>query len=264
MTAHDRREVSARQASHYDRIAEGYEAHYSDRWSLAYRERFMSSRMTEGVDLRGMRVLDAMCGSGELTGYLVDQGAEVVGLDISRAVIAQFREKHPAALGVVASIYDTGLASESFDCVAVSGGLHHVQPDVQAAIDELDRVLKPGGWLVFMEPHVGSVMDVLRRFWYRFDPLFETNEQAIDIERLERDNAGRFEFVRRRYGGSLAYLLVFNSMVFRVPHGLKALYSPPLMALEGLLDRLQTRSTSCMVIAQWRKPTRPARAAGRD
>lgn len=248
------------QASHYDKIAEGYEAHYSDRWGLEYRARFVSGPMTEGLPLPGLKVLDAMCGSGQLTGYLVEQGALVTGLDISPAVIEQFRQKHPTAEGLIGSIFDTGLPSESFDVVAVSIALHHAQPNIQAAIDEIHRILRPGGWLVFTEPHAGSVMDLLRRLWYRFDPLFEANEQSVDVEALERDNAGRFEFVSKRYGGNVAYLLVYNSMVFRVPHSLKRLYAGPLMALEALLQRVQTRRTSCMVNVQWRKRPDPGRA----
>ena len=41
----------------------------------------------------------------------------------------------------------------SFDCVAVVGGLHHIHPNVKAAVREIHRVLKPGGHFCFMEPH---------------------------------------------------------------------------------------------------------------
>jgi SAM-dependent methyltransferase len=247
-------DADSRQRAHYDKIAAGYEAHYSDRWSLRYRDRFINAPLTRGVELRGSRVLDAMCGSGELTDYLLRQGAEVTGLDISPALIQLFRDKHPQARGVAGSIYETGFESGSFDVVGVMGGLHHAQPNLQRAVDEIHRVLRPGGWFVFAEPHAGSAMDALRRFWYRFDPLFETNEKAVEVDALEAANRGRFEFVSRRFGGSVAYLLVFNSMVFRVPHGLKNLYSPALMAVESLLQPLLRRGTACMAIVQWRKP----------
>lgn len=245
--------TSERQAAHYDRIAEGYEAHYADRWSLAYRARFISGRMTEGLPLREMKMLDAMCGSGELTDYLVGHGADVTGIDISPAVIDRFRAKHPSAKGIVGSIFETGFADASFDCVAVSLALHHAEPNTAAAIDEIARILKPGGWLVFSEPSRGSALDLLRRFWYRFDPLFESNERAVDLDALETANRDRFEFVSKRYGGNIAYLLVYNSMVFRVPLVLKRIYSPALMRLERVLENVQGRRTACMVTVQWRK-----------
>jgi len=247
-------DAEGRQRAHYDSIGAGYEEHYSDYWSLRYRDLFINEPLTRGVELRHKRVLDAMCGSGELADYLIRQGANVVGLDISPAVIQLFRDKHQEATGLVGSIYDTGFESGSFDVVGVMGGLHHAQPNLQAAVDEIRRILRPGGWFIFAEPHAGSVMDLARRLWYRFDPLFEANEEAVDVDALEAANRGRYEFVSKRYGGGVAYLLVFNSMVFRAPHRVKALYSPAALAAERLLQPLLRRRTACMAIVQWRKP----------
>src|SRR5262245_54880026 len=71
------------QQEHYDNIAADYEAHYSDEWSVEYRRRFIYGPMFEGMNLSGMEVLDAMCGSGQTTSYLLARGAKVTGLDIS-------------------------------------------------------------------------------------------------------------------------------------------------------------------------------------
>jgi SAM-dependent methyltransferase len=162
-------------------------------------------------------------------------------------------EKLPTARAVTGSIFDTGFEDDSFDVVTVVSGLHHVEPRTQEAIDEIHRILRPGGWLLFAEPHRGSLPNWLRRAWYRFDPLFEENEKAVDVSRLEADNQQRFDVVGTRYGGNIGYLLVLNSMVFRIPHRLKRLYSPALLALESWIERVQGRRTSCMVQARWRK-----------
>jgi 2-polyprenyl-3-methyl-5-hydroxy-6-metoxy-1,4-benzoquinol methylase len=58
------------QQQHYDEIAAAYEAHYSDEWSVEYRRRFIYEPMFAGIELSGMKVLDAMCGSGQTTSYL--------------------------------------------------------------------------------------------------------------------------------------------------------------------------------------------------
>ena len=65
------------QQDHYDQIADEYEAHYSDACSLEYRRKFIYEPMFEGIDLSGMKVLDAMCGSGQTTEYLLSRGALV-------------------------------------------------------------------------------------------------------------------------------------------------------------------------------------------
>src|SRR5690242_17419613 len=88
------------QQKHYDEIAADYETHYSDEWSLEYRRRFIYEPMFEGIDLSGMEVLDAMCGSGQTTSYLLTRGAKVTGLDISNEVIDQFQSRWTEAKAV--------------------------------------------------------------------------------------------------------------------------------------------------------------------
>ena len=246
-------EAERLQQEHYDRIADRYEAHYSDPCSSLYRQRFIYQPMFDGLNLSGMKVLDAMCGSGQTSEYLLAHGAEVTGLDISSEVIDAFRKRWPKSQTVCRSALDTGLENESFDCVAVVGGLHHMHPFLNETVRELHRVLKPGGHLCFMEPHSGSIPDLVRRVWYKHDKFFSDNEAAIDLASLEREFSSHFRFNRVKYMGGVAFLLVLNSMIFRIPLRLKPLYTPFLLVLESVLSRLQGKKLSCFVIAQWQK-----------
>ena len=241
------------QQQHYDEIAADYETHYSDEWSLEYRRRFIYDPMFEGIDLSGMEVLDAMCGSGQTTSYLLTRGAKVTGLDISNETIDQFQARWREAKAVKCSLLDSGLPDNSFDCVSVVGGLHHIHPEMKAAVREIHRVLKPGGYFCFMEPHTGSFPDVIRRVWYRFDRFFSDNEAAIDIARLQRDFADRFTLRKAKYQGNVAFLLVLNSLIFRIPPRSKRFFAPSLLNVEPLINKLQTKFTSCFVVAQWQK-----------
>jgi SAM-dependent methyltransferase len=241
------------QSEHYDRIAHLYETHYGDECSQNYRVKFFFEPMFEGIDLRGKRVLDAMCGSGESVSYLLSQGAEVTGLDISRREIDSFERRWPDCTAVCASMFDSGLESDSFDCVAVVGGLHHLHPKLNEAIHEIARILKPGGHFCFVEPHSGSIPDVIRQRWYKHDSLFADNEAAVDMRELKKEFAGKFDFIRESYSGNVAYLLVLNSLVFRIPLRWKPFYSPAAISLEALLNKLQGKLLSCFVVAQWQK-----------
>jgi len=241
------------QAAHYDSLAERYEAEYDDLGSRAYRDRFIHAAMIDAEELVGARVLEAMSGSGQATRYLKAAGADVAGLDISEAQIERFRNRWPGCDGICASIFESGLEASSFDGIVIIGGLHHVHPRVPDALAEAHRLLRPGGWLCFMEPHSGSLPDRARRLWYRLDPLFEENEASIDVEALEREFSDRFVFESKVHRGNVAFLLVLNSMVFRIPPGLKRWISPPLLGLEFALLPLQTRWNSCFVVARWRK-----------
>ena len=209
--------------------------------------------MFEGLNLSGMQVLDAMCGSGQTTSYLLTRGASVTGLDISNEVVDTFQARWTSAKVVKRSLLDSGLPDNTFDCVAVVGGLHHIHPNLKRAVEEIHRVLKPGGYFCFMEPHSGSLPDIVRRIWYRFDRFFSDNEAAIDIGKLEKDFANRFELKQANYLGNIAFLLVLNSLIFRIPPGSKKFFAPMLMRLEPVLNKLQTKLTSCFVVTQWQK-----------
>ena len=237
----------------FDRISSQYEAHYDDINSRSYRAKFIYEPVFEGIDFSGMKVLEAMCGTGQTTEYLLARGATVTALDISPESIESFTERWPACNAVCASILDSGLESNSVDCVVVMAGLHHLHPHVGDAIRELHRVLKPGGYLCMWEPHSGSLPDLMRKWWYRHDSLFAENEAAIDFASIKDEFSSLFSFEKQYFVGNFAYLLVLNSLIFRVPLRLKRLYTPVLMKLEPIVNMFQGKLLSCVALAQWRK-----------
>ncbi len=109
------------QQHHYDQISAEYETHYSDPYSLQYRRRFIYAAMFDGLNLSGMNVLDAMCGSGQTTEYLLSQNAKVTGLDISNEVMDSFCSRWSNCNAVRRSLLASGLRGESFDCIAIVG-----------------------------------------------------------------------------------------------------------------------------------------------
>ena len=241
------------QKAHYDSIAEEYEIHYGDYYSRRYRLKFINEPLFAGLDLQGQQVLEALCGSGHTTEYLLSKGACVTGLDISSEEMAAFKKNWPDATAVSASMLESGLPGDHFDCVAVIGGLHHLHPNLNEAIHEIHRILKPGGYLCFAEPHTQALPDIVRAYWYKHDSLFATNEASIDLLQMKDDFTKYFDFKSEVYRGNVAYLLVLNSMIFRVPRSLKRIYSPGLLKIESLIERFQGRLLSCFVISQWQK-----------
>ena len=243
----------ARQCEHYDGMGEAYAAAYTDSWASLYRDRFIHGPMFHGLDLNGLNVLEGMAGGGSASSYLISQGARATGLDISEVQLETYRQKCPGSPTVRASILDTGLENESFDLVVAVGGLHHLHPAVDAAIDEIHRVLRPGGWFCFCDPHAASVLDLARRAWYRYDPLFAEEEAAIDMTGIKGNHSHQFDFEVERYMGHIAYIAVLNSMVLRVPSWFKKLYAPIFMDAEATLNRLLPAGLACYALARWRK-----------
>jgi ubiquinone/menaquinone biosynthesis C-methylase UbiE len=113
--------------------------------------------ITDFYDPAGKIVLDYGCGPGYLTKYLFDHGAlQVTGIDVSEGEIEQARESVDSegfadrSRFLVADAHATGFPDDSFDLIVGSSILHHL--DLRIALEELRRILRPGGRAVFLEP----------------------------------------------------------------------------------------------------------------
>lgn len=104
------------------------------------------------ADWAGMTVLDLGCGGGFMAEELARKGASVVGVDPSAAVVEAARE-HAKAQGFIID-YRIGsgehvpMQSATADCVVCVDVLEHVE-SVDRVLDEVCRVLKPGGIFLF-------------------------------------------------------------------------------------------------------------------
>jgi SAM-dependent methyltransferase len=242
-----------KQRDHFDQCVE-YLQRDDDITSRAYRSKYIYDEMFKGIHLENSLVLDAMCGTGQATRVLLDRGARVVGMDISEASLRIYKKQWSRCEAICASILNPNFASNSFDAVVVSGGLHHLHPHVNEAVTAIYDLLKSGGHFCVLEPHDGSVFDLLRKIWYRLDhKMFKEQERGVDIEDLKSMNAGRFIFEKHVYLGNIAYLLVCNASAFRIPARWKPFYAPVLMKVEDCLAPFQGKYTSAFVVGVWRK-----------
>lgn len=104
---------------------------------------------------RQLRVLNAGCGSGELSFLLAAAGHTVVGIDPAQEYIDLAQQRIPAeALGRcsfrVSSIENLP-AQEQFDCVIATDVLEHIKDDA-TAWGKLIQLVKPEGDIVITVP----------------------------------------------------------------------------------------------------------------
>lgn len=102
----------------------------------------------------GMRVLEIGCGVGYLTKVIADKGARITSIDVSFDLIRAAKSKVTSSkiIFLLQDACNLGLADNSFDAVIGSSVLHHLE--VEKALKEFYRVLKPGGCMYFTEPNM--------------------------------------------------------------------------------------------------------------
>jgi SAM-dependent methyltransferase len=162
--------------------------------------------LAAGVRLADRDVLDVGAGSGYDTLRLVRAGGRVTALEYNPVLIRRGRGVVPEARWVGGFAHVLPFERETFDVVCCNAALHHMR-DVPAAMSEMLRVLRPGGWLIttgdpFRADHVGEELefdvfnghpDVLlgvNESIPRFGTLVEAllaNESRLDVTLLAAD-----------------------------------------------------------------------------
>lgn len=101
--------------------------------------------------VKGKRVLDIGCGTGNFSFKLAKRGYHVIGVDVSGEMLA-IAKKRAAADGleiefITMDAHRLDFADESFDC-AFSMAVFEFLQDPEKALEEMFRVTEPGGTII--------------------------------------------------------------------------------------------------------------------
>jgi demethylmenaquinone methyltransferase/2-methoxy-6-polyprenyl-1,4-benzoquinol methylase len=135
--------------------------------TIADRYDFITAALSYGQDRRwkarlvdlaapspGQRALDLATGTGDIAFALAARGVRVVGLDITQRMIELAAAKKVSGRGtpsfLVGDMMALPFADRSVDLVTTGYGLRNV-PELEPAIDEIARVLRPGGVVVSLD-----------------------------------------------------------------------------------------------------------------
>ena len=109
-----------------------------------------------------MKVLDLCCGSGDLISLILkrNQNVNIIGLDFSSKMLEVAKKKGLKASFIEADVQNIPFAQNEFDIVTIGFGLRNI-PNKTKALEEISRVVKPGGYFLHLDLEYSRYMCML-------------------------------------------------------------------------------------------------------
>ncbi|MCK0713998.1 methyltransferase domain-containing protein [Chromohalobacter sarecensis] len=153
-------------------------------------QRAMAERLLERLPRHADNLLDLGCGPGDLTAELAQYYGEnctVSGLDLAPGMLAEARKRHgESAIWLCADAADLPLPSARFDLVVSNLAIQWC-PDLDRVLNEIRRVLRPGGRALINTLGPGT-LDEIGQAWGRPTALLEFRD--ADHHRRSAHGAG--------------------------------------------------------------------------
>ena len=159
------------------------------------------------------KALDIGCAMGYFLLQAKNIGWEVEGLERSEYAVRSAREHFNLTIHHE-TLEDNSLPSESYQLVTLFDVIEHVQ-NAAKAFQELQRIVKPKGWVVITTPNEGGwTRIVMRKYWFHFKPLEHAYFFSNNTLRKFLENHG-FEVV---YWERCYKIINLDTMVNRAFH----------------------------------------------
>lgn len=159
----------------FNRFSPWYDR-FMQRWGLYHVE---ALRQALNPQVSGQSLLDVGGGTGYLASCLSDRFERVVVADLSPGMLSVARTRNLET--VEASALELPFKDEEFDVVLCTDALHHIK-QIERAVAEMGRVLKPGGTIVIHEFHVQGWKGF---FFYWFERLFVDDSVFVTPAELQ-------------------------------------------------------------------------------
>lgn len=159
-------------------------------------EKFESEVLRHITSFRGRpRVLELCAGTGNFSAIPIKGGAVVTASDIAESALNVLEARYHTCGDLtvaVADIEGTGFACNTFDLVMCAGGLSY--GDNQLVLDEVFRLLKPGGFFICVDSLNHNPIYRLNRYFH----FVRGNRTASTLLRMP--SVGLIDAYRARFG----------------------------------------------------------------
>lgn len=155
---------------------------------------------------KNSEILDYGCGVGSFVEKVINFSPKrIVGIDISEVSINKAREKIKKSKNNANFLVDncekTKFENNSFNIVYGSGILHHLK--INECLDEIHRILKPNGDLLFIEP-LGT--NPIINFYRKLTPKSRSIDEHPFVNKDFEYINNKFVKIKIKYYGFLTLL----------------------------------------------------------
>ena len=178
--------------NHFDKVSDVWGDLYTRDVTFAnYNFVIRKRHVLDLFDKRGGRFLDAGCGTGDFIPDLLARGGEVFALDFANEMIEKARARvgpngpDRAVQFYVGDVSNLAFEANFFDAI-IAVGLIEYLADVDTALRQMHRVLKPGGILIVTVPNIASPFMAWETLVPKCKRVVKRALAAAGLRKLER------------------------------------------------------------------------------
>ncbi|WP_030275503.1 class I SAM-dependent DNA methyltransferase [Streptomyces sp. NRRL B-24484] len=185
----------------YDAVAVQYTELFADGFGARPLDRAMVEALA-GLVLQegGGPVADLGCGPGHVTAYLHGLGVDAFGIDVSPAMVAIARSRHPQLRFEEGPMLGPGLAAGSLGGILAHYSLIHTPPEeLPGVLAEFHRLLAPGGHVLIAVQSTDGPVPPVTPYDHKVAPAYRWWPDALAALLREAGLTEVARLVRRPY-----------------------------------------------------------------
>jgi len=164
----------------YNKIAELYSKYNFEKLLQFQLSKFISL-------LPGKKVLDVGCGMGRDVAYFMEEGLDVIGIDLSEKMIEEAKKRVKKGKFKIMDFRKVDFKDKTFDGIwSMAGFVHIAKDEMPKLLKEMNRVLKEEG-IIYIAIKEGQGEKEVKAPKYKGEPRVFVLYQQLELEEFLKE-----------------------------------------------------------------------------